>query len=266
MWSIESEHHEQEHRYYSSGQQQVCSNLIRLFLLVALSSYIAPLSNAQKQTDLGVFTGGSYYMGDINMERHFYAPSFAAGPIIRYNFNPRHSLRLNTVYGTLQGNDLDFDNEFQRLRGHSFTTTFLDIGLNFEFNFLPYKIYQRKDIWSPYITGGLGYNRVLSSTPSSLPSTLYPAVSPAKNNMIITFGGGFKLTLSRRWAAGTEWTFRKTFSDSFDGLENPGQEFNTFFHNNDWYYLVGVFVTYKFWEYMEDCPAYDNDKESWKGR
>jgi len=203
-------------------------------------------------------------MGDINMEQHFYAPSFAAGPIIRYNFNPRHSLRLNAVYGTLRGDDMDFNNEFQQLRGHSFRTSFLDVGVNFEFNFLPYKIYQRKNKWSPYITGGIGYNRVISSSVSAPLGTLFPAVPPVKNNFIISYGGGFKLTLSGRVAAGAEWTFRKTFSDSFDRLENPGQNFNTFFHNKDWYYLVGVFITYKLWEYLEDCPAYDTNKEPWK--
>jgi opacity protein-like surface antigen len=231
--------------------------MLKPLLLLALAFITASLCSAQKKTDLGIFAGTSYYMGDINMERHFYAPSFAAGPIIRYNFNPRYSLRFNAIYGTLRGQDKDFSNEFQQLRDHSFNTTYLDAGLDFEFNFFSYKIYQRKDIWSPYIAGGMGYNRVLSSSFSAPEGTLYPAVDATKNNVILFYGGGFKLTLSRKVAVGVEWTIRKTFSDRFDRLENPGQEFNTFFHNKDWYSLVGLFVTYKFWEYMEDCPAYD---------
>jgi len=256
MWFTGLKHHVQVPRLYSGGQHQACFSLVRMLLLPVLICCTSTISTAQKKTDLGIFTGTSYYMGDINMERHFYAPSAAVGPIIRYNFNPRHSLRFNAIYGTLRGEDLDFRNEFQRLRGHSFNTSFVDASFNFEFNFFPYKIYQRKDIWSPYITGGAGYNRVISSRASAR-GGIYPVVPPVKNNVILSYGGGFKLTLSRRVAVGIEWTARKTFSDSFDGLENPGQDFNTFFHNKDWYSLVGLFITYKFWEYMEDCPAYE---------
>ncbi len=205
-------------------------------------------------------------MGEINSGRHFYSPSPAFGAIVRYRFNPRHSVRLNGIYGTMKGNDLDFQDAYQQERGVSFNTSFVDLSAHFEFNFLPYKIYYRKDKWSPYITGGIGYNLVLDSEVDAPSGTTLINANNSIKNLILSYGGGFKLTLSRRWAAGAEWTVKKTFSDAFDGLENPGPDLNTFFHNKDWYSLVGIFVTYKLWEYMEDCPAYDQSTDQWKKR
>ncbi len=66
----------------------------RYLLLVLLSVFVIPLI-AQRDSDYGVFGGISYYMGDINPEKYFYAPSPALGIIYRYNFHPRHAIRTN---------------------------------------------------------------------------------------------------------------------------------------------------------------------------
>ena len=39
--------------------------------------------------------------------------------------------------------------------------------------------------------------------------------------------------------------------------ENIGADNNVFFHNKDWYSIVGIFVTYKIFNWREDCPAYE---------
>jgi hypothetical protein len=184
-------------------------------------------------------------MGDINMVRHFYKPSPAIGGMYRYNFNPRNSLRFHAIYSDIRGNDLDFKNDFQQDRGLSFSTSFMDLALNTEFNFLPYRPTKRKDNYSPYVTGGIGYNLVFS--PDARGSTA----------VVLTYGAGFKLNVSRRVSTGIEWTFRKTFNDNLDGIVNHGQAYATFYHNNDWYSIVGIFVTYKFTGYLTECPAYE---------
>ncbi len=203
--------------------------------------------SAQKKSDIGIFSGVSYYMGEINYTRHFYSPSFAAGGIFRYNFNPRHSFRFNAIYGSLRGDDADFESGFHQVRGASFETSYVDLTLNFEFNFLPYKPTERKkDKYSPYVTGGLGYSYMVSSTVAST------------NTIVLSYGAGFKFNVTRRLSSGFEWTFRQTFSDKLDGLENRGEEFRTFYHNKDWYSLVGIFVTYKIFKEKVVCPAYDS--------
>jgi hypothetical protein len=185
-------------------------------------------------------------MGEINPSRHMYKPSPTIGGLYRYNFNPRNSLRFHAVYGKLRGNDLDFTNDFQQDRALNFETPFVDLAINTEFNFFPYQYGLRKDRYTPYVTGGLGYNIVFSSE------------KKGTTGLTITYGAGFKGNISKRFSGGFEWSFRKTFNDRLDGIENPGQENTVFYHNNDWYSVVGIFVTFKFLSYLYECPAYDD--------
>lgn len=214
---------------------------------------IFALSNAQRKVDLGVFTGGSYYLGDINQSRHVYAPSIAVGGFYRYNMNPRYSIRGNVYYCGLKGDDRDFNNNFQNWRAAGFKASILDVTLQFEFNFLPYSTIGKKWNYSPYVTGGIGFSFINSTSVSTY-------------ELIIPFGIGLKVNLSKKLSAGLEWGFRKTFNDDLDGLENwndPG--YTSHFHNYDWYSFTGIFVTYKIFNYRDDCPAYwdYSSKEKW---
>ncbi|MCK4464517.1 MAG: outer membrane beta-barrel protein [Bacteroidales bacterium] len=205
---------------------------------------IFTLSNAQRKFDLGVFTGGSYYLGDINQSRQLYAPSIAIGGFYRYNINPRYSIRGNMYYGGLKGDDRDFNNTFQNWRSADFKARILDVAMQFEFNFLPYDTRGKKWDYSPYVAGGVGFSFI-----SSTSSLTYKIVLP--------FGVGLKVNVAKRLSAGMEWGFRKTFYDGLDGLENwndPG--YPSLFHNYDWYSFTGIFVTYKIFHYRDDCPAY----------
>ncbi len=187
-------------------------------------------------------------MGDINPFRHFYAPNLSFGVMYRQNFNSRNALRFSMVYSSLEARDSDFDDSFQQARNAGFSNTFLDCGLQFEFNFLPYvQPKGRKQNITPYIAAGIGYNMILSSSASSI-----------KSMFKIPFGGGVKFNIVDRLGAGAEWMFNRTFSDGLDGVENfTNPEIDTGIHNKDWHSLVGIFVTYKIFKITEDCPAYD---------
>ena len=184
-------------------------------------------------------------MGDVNPVRHFYKPSPDFGAIYRHNFNPRNSIRFHAIYGSLRGNDLDFTNDFQQNRAYSFQTSFVELAVNTEFNFFPYQYGKRKDRYTPYVTGGLGYN------------FLFEPEKKGTTDLVITFGAGFKFNVNRHISAGLEWSFRKTFNDYLDGLPNPPKDDAVFYHNNDWYSMFGIFVTYKFLSYLLECPAYE---------
>ncbi len=191
--------------------------------------------------------GASYYMGDINHTRHFYSPSPGGGIIFRYNLNPRQSFRFSGIYTSLKGSDSDFEDAFQQRRNSSFKTSIIDLAISSEFNFMSYETTKlRKDRYTPYISAGIGYASVLTSDVQ------------AESATTLNFGGGFKYNLTRRIGIGAEWTFRKTLNDMLDGVENIGADNNVFFHNKDWYSIVGIFFTYKIFNWREDCPeAYD---------
>ena len=202
------------------------------------------LIHAQKKSDIGIFSGGSYYIGDINLARQFYSPSIAVGGIYRYNINLRYSLRGNIYYGGLKGDDLDFNNDYQIQRGARFNASIIDCSIQFEFNFFPYQTTKKKNGYSTYVTAGLGYTFFIGSDPSL-------------NHLMIPFGVGFKININKRLSAGLEWDFRKTFSDNIDGLQNLSNTvYKSFIHNNDWYSFAGIFLTYRIFRYIEECPAY----------
>lgn len=229
---------------YSVRRQGPSSSLILtglfLFFLVVFPQNI----QAQRKSDIGLIGGTGYYMGDLNFTQHFYMPSPAGGALIRYNLNPRNSLRFSGTFVSLKGNDRMLTDDFSPIS--SFKTSLLDLAFTSEFNFRTYKTTKiRKERYSPYVTGGIAYSIVLTSN------------VPAEHTTSLAFGGGLKYNLTVKLGVGFEWTFRKAFNDSLDGVYNTGEENNVFFHNKDWYSIVGVFVTYKIFNWREDCPAYD---------
>jgi len=211
-----------------------------MFLMMIPSVFFA-----QRKSDIGIFAGTSFYMGDINTSSYFYSPGIVIGPVYRYNFELRNSIRLSTFLYTLHANDQDFSDPIPR-DPSSFSGNYLDASAVYEFNFLPYKTTNRKYNQTFYLSGGLGYNFVISSD------------VPSKSHLTIPFGLGYKINITKRMAAGAELTIRKTFYDLIDGVENFSMKGDKhLFGNNDWYTFAGIFITYKIFNYREDCPTYE---------
>jgi hypothetical protein len=209
-------------------------------LLLCIAIFFSISLFAQKKFDVGLFLGGASYVGDINPGRQFYKPGPSVGLLIRRNINKRYALRLNGTYAMVRGNSADFPDQVLPYRPeYSFTTNMLEFATQVEFNFLPYITGQDRWLNSTFIAGGIGYTI---------------NVSPGNNFLSIPFGAGFKINLSDRLSAGLEWTYRKTFNDRIDNLESPLGK--SVLHNNDWYSTYGLFITYKFFKFAADCPAY----------
>ena len=217
------------------------------FLLLISGVFLIPQKVcSQKSSDIGFFAGVASYQGDINPYLPFYSPGFALGPIYRYSFHPRTSVRASGIYHFLKGNDLDFSNVIQQNRAVSFHSNYIDLSATWEFNFLPYRSSFRKTKYSPYVFAGLGYHILLTSD------------IPATNHLTVPFGLGIKANIYKRLSGGVECSFRKTFTDNIDGISNFSTDDNyRLFGNKDWYTFAGIFFTFKIFNYKEDCPAYD---------
>jgi hypothetical protein len=217
-------------------------HLLTGFLLAGcLSAY------PQRNGNVGIFAGTAYYMGDINPNRHFYRPTLSLGLLYRYNFNTRYALKANAYYAHLSASDTDFPGILhpdRPLNPASFQTSLLDLGVQVEFNFLPFTPGLPNLSYTPYITTGFSGALILSSD------------RPSNNLVALPFGLGVKVNISKRITGGAEWSFRKTFSDRIDGLENPSGVYSVL-HNNDWYSFLGIYITYKFFNFAADCPAYE---------
>lgn len=216
-----------------------------VFFLLLFSLFTS--INAQRNADFGVIGGTNFYLGDINQEQVFYKPGYNAGAIFRYNFDKRSSLRIAGRYAKISGSDDDFNQVLVGRLPNTFSTTVINFAAQAEYCFFDYRTGDIAYNWSPYLTGGIGYSVVISSSST--------AGLPAVGHVVLPFGLGAKVNITRRLSGGVEWTFNKTFSDKIDGVVPPSGE--TFFFKNDWYNFVGLFITYKFVKFAVDCPAYN---------
>lgn len=199
---------------------------------------------SQTKAELGFFGGVSYYLGDINPQKQFYSNSVALGGIYRYNFNSRYALRAGMLFSGLKGEDKDFNNSYQKARGASFKTDLVDLSLQVEFNFQPFWSPKKAKSQTlvPYVTGGIGYI----------------APSSTSSSFTIPMGVGVKTNLTGRWTAALEWSFRKTFTDDLDHLDDPNNlNTSSLMHNNDWASFFGVMISYKLFPDNEECHSYD---------
>lgn len=180
-------------------------------------------------------------MGDLNAAGHFAAPSLAVGPILRYNFNPRNSIRMHAFYHGLSAEATNFWDPGVT----DFDAKFVDLALNLEFNWWPYVTANRKLNHSPYVFAGIGYGLNLSDLSGV--------------NITTPFGAGYKFNLGPWLSGGIEAGPRRVWSDRLDGAENPGfMGASAPLGNRDWYFFTGFFLTYKIFKFWESCPTYDD--------
>ena len=191
---------------------------MKRYKLLFLLSFTILASNAQRFTDIGIIGGTSVYFGELNQSNYLYNPTPFMGGFFRVNINKRVAVRVNGNYINLSGNYADYDDGllFNRT-APTFPNRVIDFNSQVEYNWLPYITGEDKLMNSIYVSGGLGYS-LISNSPNSL---------------TLPFGLGFKINLSDRLSSGFEWSFRKTFTDAIDGIQDPIG--STVLNNNDWY-------------------------------
>lgn len=241
---------------------------MKRLLLVALGVFFMQFVQAQQQTaDIGLWGGLGTYSGDMTYEKFPSSLGPAAGVFLRYNFNPRYSIR-----GTVMLERIKADGEYE-LSPWEFSKTVTDVSGMFEFNFFKYIIGSSKHSITTYLIGGLGVSLYPYRFDPDALNAVGAYVDPAGDDKNVAalnmpFGFGFKFNIGERWSVGLESQFRKYFDDRMDDLDDPKafidpttnvlREYTTTLHNNDWTYHLGVHVCYRFYQGGKKCPAYDN--------
>ncbi|MFL5754446.1 MAG: DUF6089 family protein [Bacteroidia bacterium] len=182
--------------------------------------------------DVGVFIGGSYYIGDLNPRRHFFQTQPAGGVFYRYNYNYRLAFRGGFNIGSVVGDDSQSSDDDQLERNLNFKSKVQEFHALAEFNFVEYSIGHNKFIFSPYVFLGISVFhfdpmanmgnqwvdlRRMSTegqkTSQNPGQKQYKLIQPS-----IPFGFGFKLDLAKNVGLGFEWGPRKTFTDYLDDV------------------------------------------------
>lgn len=249
----------------------------RITLIIILSLAFLGL-NAQKSIEVGLFGGGSYYLGDMNPAFHFKMTKPAYGIVTRFNLDSRWSVRLSAYRGELEGDDNV--NEAVMNRELYFTSQITDFSAVIELNFLNYVTGSTRNYFAPYIFGGIGVfmfdpeanGIALKGLGTEGQNVGFDGRTPYETTAIaIPFGIGLKYSLTKKLGFAFEWGLRKTFTDYIDDVSktyylygesidpnNPEQYLSdpTMSHEpfeargnastNDWYTFFGISITYKF--------------------
>ncbi len=229
---------------------------MKQLLVIFLLGFLAVTSLGQTSIDLGVSGAGGTYFGDMTTVAFQKSVNPAYGAFLRYNFNPRYSLRFNVMNGTISAEG-QYDSGLW-----NFKKNVLDVSLLFEFNFLRYMVGDKQTPWSTFIFGGVGVqrynyeNRQTELAPLADP-TYYSGIPHTYGGVFaptIPFGLGVKYNISRKWGIGMEGGLRKSLSDKLDDLDDPRSyidesgnqiSFADQFHNNDWVGYFGFHLVYK---------------------
>lgn len=182
--------------------------------------------------EVGIFLGGSYYLGDLNPSRQFFQTQPAVGAFYRFNYNYRIAFRAGFNYGSIQGDDSQSSSPDQLERNLNFKSKIEEVYVQAEFNFWEFKVGHKDYIFAPYIFLGVaGFhfnpmgninNQWVALQPLSTEgqgTILNPSLKPYKlYQMSIPFGLGFKLSFSKMIGIAFEWGPRKTFTDYLDDV------------------------------------------------
>ena len=208
----------------------------KLFLILVFT-VATNLSHAQLY-EIGVFVGGSNYIGDIGPDSYI-NPNFpAGGGIIKFNFSPRINFRGTLIATQIRAFDSKADSDFRVSRDLSVQNNLLEISGGIEFNFFKYSMNQVGFSRAPYI--------IVQGTIAS-----YAFVDPdtfkdeRKLNVMPSFGLGYKTRLAENFAISFESSVRYTFKDNID--ENRVQNVGAGnINSDDWYVFTGFTITYGF--------------------
>lgn len=182
------------------------------------------------RSEVGLFGGVSYYVGDLNPSKHFLLSKAGYGIIYRYNISPRFAMKINGFYGTLEGSDAI--SKANVSRNLSFKSYITDISVQIELNFFKYITGHDKYKFSPYIFTGIS---LFNFNPRASINGDWYALQPlgtegqgttlsivgkrySLTNVAIPFGLGIKYSPAKFLCIGAEWGLRKTFTDYIDDV------------------------------------------------
>jgi hypothetical protein len=264
------------------------------FIFIIVFAHNAANSQNRKrnfrQTEIGLFFGGAYYIGDMNPNGHFKSSRPSVGFFMRYTTNYRYAFRAGMNFGSVMGDDSQSNNPDQIERNLNFKSQIFEFNTLAEFNFLEYRISNNKYNITSFLFLGLNVFRFNPTTVyQGLTYELRPLKTegqskPYKLTQIgIPFGIGFKVNVSNNVGLGLEWGPRKTFTDYLDDVsgvypntnsnpfntqiaqilsdrsKNAGSNINEQRGNpksKDWYFFFGVTLNIKVNFKPEPCYEY----------
>ena len=209
---------------------------IYILLMIIVSNQV----NAQRVSEVGPFAGVSYYLGDLNLNKHFFLSKPAGGVVHRYILNSHFAIKNSFLYGTVSGDDSKSNNPTQINRNLHFRSSIFDIATEIEFNFLPFdgpegeraRAGSDRYYFSPYVfvgislftfnpqanVGGTWYDLQPLGTEGQGTIAYLDRDKYSLAQLSIPIGAGIKYEITEKVNLAFEWGIRKTFTDYIDDV------------------------------------------------
>ncbi|MEN3323438.1 DUF6089 family protein [Mariniflexile soesokkakense] len=221
---------------------------MRHLTILILSILAIQLSHSQIN-ELGVFVGGSNFIGDVGATNFISPNQFAIGGIYKWNRSKRHSYRASIIFSDLEAIDVNSDDPRRIQRGYEYSTKITEISAGIEFTFMDFNLHSGEKVATPYLYTGI-------SVAHHDNYYFFNGVQTSENNSSWAYGIpmalGFKTNFLGNLILGIEVGARYTFSDELDGSfpDDPNHLPHLFgnINNNDWYVFSGITLTYTFGE------------------
>ncbi|NNL17016.1 MAG: hypothetical protein HKO81_10290 [Flavobacteriaceae bacterium] len=199
--------------------------------------------------EIGIFAGGTNFIGDIGSSRYIAPNKTAFGGIYKWNRSPRHTLRISLIIADIEGMDSQSDDPRRKQRNYSFKNNFIELSGGIEFTFLDFNLHEEGNKSTPYLYTGISFATFDNYYFNN--SGIRINENTKSNAFGIPMVLGFKTTITEKLIFAVEVGARYTSTDELDGSipdSKPLRENLSFgnTNNNDWYVFTGATLTYTF--------------------
>ena len=211
--------------------------LLMIFSAIGLSAQIH---------EIGVFAGGSNFIGDVGNDRYINPNETAFGLLYKWNRNPRYAWRLSYIQSKITSNDQSAGDLRRQARGLRFQNNIKEFAVGFEFNFNDFNLHTFDKHITPYVVASLSYVHY--------DGLFFPGNTAKSDNSHGTIGVpmivGVKHNIAPHWIIALEVGARYTFADDIDGSYPTNTNLQNLKFGNlnskDWFVFSGVTLTYTF--------------------
>lgn len=203
--------------------------VILLFLLGFSPLLEAQLHRKNKSHEMGFVSGGCYYIGELNPNKHLGNNARICGGLTyRMNKTRRLGFRAGVLFGSVEYWDKNSSDEWRQNRNLSIRNSFYEFSLLTEINYFDYQL-NSDDRISPYLLTGIAYFRMdpMGDVGGNWVSLQTLGTEGQWSNsghqyklsgFAIPFGLGLKMNMFGFIGISFEWGIRKTWTDYFDDV------------------------------------------------
>ena len=232
--------------------------------IILLIFFFSTVHIFSQDNEIGIFAGGSNYIGDVGPTTYISPFSYNAstnyvgGVIFRKNFNERISARAKLNYSKIGSSDnWPQTVDYRKERGKYFKNRLVEVGVGIDFNFFEFDVYESTLQMTPYISTGISFFEYdsLKYDKSESMATQYGDAS----SISIPVTLGYKIKPLKDFIIAFEITANHSFTDNLDG-SRPDKKFlisTDYFGSTlskDWYVFSGISITYLFGKKKCYCP------------